>query len=88
MSPSPRSSKVIGAVVGAVAALSIGGVGLAFAQEAETPTTDAPAVETPSAPGTAETPRDGEDCPDKAGDAGDAGEAGDGADAGASSTDV
>lgn len=37
---SARSSKVVGALVGAVAALSIGGVGLAFAQEAETPTAD------------------------------------------------
>ena len=64
--PFPRSavgSKVAGALIGAIAALSIGGVGFAFAQEAETPTTEAPAAETPAAP---ERPAD-EDCPDKAG---------------------
>ena len=48
-------SKLAGALIGAVAALSIGGVGLAFAQEAETPTTEAPAAEAPA----------DEDCPDK-----------------------
>jgi hypothetical protein len=53
-------SKVVGALIGAVAALSIGGVGLAFAQEAETPTTEAPSAEpTPAAPSD-------EDCPHKA----------------------
>ena len=63
--PQPRravSSKLAGALIGAIAALSIGGVGLAFAQEAETPTTEAPSAETPAAP----APTD-EDCPDKAG---------------------
>ena len=63
---STRSSKLIGALVGAVAALSIGGVGMAFAQEAETPTTEAPAAETP-APESDERP---EDCPEKEGEAG------------------
>ena len=82
MSPSPRSSKLIGAVVGAVAALSIGGVGFAFAQEAETPTTEAPAAEAPVTP---ETPRTDEDCPEKDGAAG-GGESG--ADTDASATDV
>lgn len=66
LTPQPRSaagSKLVGALIGAVAALSIGGVGLAFAQEAETPTTEAPSAETtPAAPSD-------EDCPDKAGDA-------------------
>jgi hypothetical protein len=57
-------AKVAGALIGALAALSIGGVGLAFAQEAETPTTEAPAAETPAAPANPD------DCPDKAGDAG------------------
>jgi hypothetical protein len=58
--PSTRSSKLVGALVGAVAALSIGGVGMAFAQDAvETPTTEAPAAETPAAPA------DREDCPEK-----------------------
>ena len=65
--PEPRTSgigpKVAGALIGALAALSIGGVGLAFAQEAETPTTEAPAAETPAAPAD-------EDCPDKPGRAG------------------
>ena len=59
-------SKLAGALIGAVAALSIGGVGLAFAQEAETPTTEAPAAETPATP---ETPAE-KDCPEKAGRAG------------------
>lgn len=59
--PSARSSKLVGALLGAVAALSIGGVGMAFAQEAETPTTEAPAAETPAA---GERP---EDCPEKDG---------------------
>ena len=83
MSPSPRSSKLIGALVGAVAALSVGGVGLAFAQEAETPTTEAPAAETPATP-EADSPRADEDCPEKDGAAGGGGDAG----ADASSTDV
>jgi hypothetical protein len=74
--PSTRSSKAIGALIGALAALSIGGVGLAFAQDAtETPTTEAPAVETPAAPATpdADAPHargDREDCPEKDGAAG------------------
>jgi hypothetical protein len=60
------SSKVAGALIGAIAALSIGGVGLAFAQEAATPTTEAPAVTTPdTATPTPATP--GDDCPDHAG---------------------
>ena len=59
------SSKLAGALIGAVAALSIGGVGLAFAQGAETPTTEAPAAETPATPAAPEAPArpDGEDCP-------------------------
>ena len=63
-SGSGRSSKLAGALIGAIAALSIGGVGLAFAQEAETPTTEAPAAGTPAAPANPD------DCPHKAGDAG------------------
>ena len=71
-------SKVAGALLGAIAALSIGGVGFAFAQEAETPTTEAPAAP--------ERPAD-EDCPDKAGRGPRGGGGGDaGAEAG--STDV
>ena len=66
--PDPRksgaSAKLAGALIGAIAALSNGGVGLAFAQEAETPTTEAPAAETPAAPANPD------DCPDKAGRAG------------------
>jgi len=69
--PSTRSSKVVGALVGAVAALSIGGVGMAFAQEAETPTTEAPAAETPATPEADATPGDRpEECPEKDGEAG------------------
>ena len=68
--PSTRSSKVIGGLIGAVAALSIGGVGLAFAQEAETPTTEAPAVETPAPEGDAAPGERPEDCPEKDGGAG------------------
>ena len=71
-----RSSKIVGALIGAVAALSIGGVGLAFAQEAETPTTEAPAVDAPATP--EERP---EDCPEKDG-------RGRSGDADASSTDT
>ena len=58
-SRSTVSSKLAGALIGAVAALSIGGVGFAFAQEAETPTTEAPSTESTPAPSD-------EDCPDKA----------------------
>ena len=61
--PPPRrtgtvGSKLAGALIGAAAALSIGGVGFAFAQEAGTPTPEAPAAQTPAAPAD-------EDCPDK-----------------------
>ena len=84
----PRSTggvraKLAGALIGAVAALSIGGVGLAFAQEAETPTTETPTTEAPATEAPA-APAD-EDCPDKAGRAGGAGG---GAEAPSTSTDA
>jgi hypothetical protein len=59
-------SRVIGATLGAIAAMGIGGAGLAFAQTADdsTTTTETPApTPAPAAPGA----RDGDDCPDKAG---------------------
>lgn len=77
---SALSSKLAGALIGAIAALSIGGVGFAFAQEAETPTTEAPAAETPAAPAD-------EDCPDRAGRAGGGGSGG-GDDSTATDTDT
>jgi hypothetical protein len=54
------SSKVVGALIGAIAALSIGGVGLAFAQDAPTTTTP---------PTTTDAPHVRGDCPDKDGGA-------------------
>ena len=71
---STRGPKLVGALVGALAALSIGGVGLAFAQEAsDTPSTGTPAV---TAPADGARP---DDCPEKAGRGGGGG--GGGADA-------
>ena len=64
---STRNSRLIGALIGAVAALSIGGVGMAFAQEAETPTTEAPAAEAPAPPAAPGERGDREDCPEKDG---------------------
>lgn len=56
--------RMLGAALGAVAALAVGGVGLAWAQEAPTtPSTEAPAAETP-APGDG-APAADDDCPDK-----------------------
>ena len=58
--------RIVGATLGALAALAVGGVGLAWAQEAPTtPSTEAPATEAP-APGD-EAPAADEDCPDKGG---------------------
>lgn len=56
--------RILGATLGAVAALAVGGVGLAWAQEAPTtPSTEAPSTE---APATGDGPAaDRDDCPDK-----------------------
>ena len=69
--------RIVGATLGAVAALAVGGVGLAWAQEAPTtPSTEAPAAEAPPAEdGTAADP---DDCPEK-GDRGGSGSTGTGA---------
>lgn len=58
--------RILGATLGAVAALAVGGVGLAWAQEAPiTPSTEAPATEAPATEdGTAADP---DDCPEKGG---------------------
>lgn len=53
--------RIVGATLGAVASLAVGGVGLAWAQEAPTtPSTEAPATGD-------EAPAADEDCPDKDG---------------------
>lgn len=67
--PHTRTSKVVGALIGAIAALSIGGVGFAFARDAtDSPTTDAPAATAPDTPpAEGEGPSTHDDCPDHAG---------------------
>ncbi|HVM04155.1 MAG TPA: hypothetical protein VM242_03185 [Acidimicrobiales bacterium] len=62
--------RILGATLGAVAALAVGGVGLAWAQEAPTtPSTEAPSTDAPAtdeAPATDDGPAaDRDDCPDK-----------------------
>ena len=73
--------RILGATLGAVAALAVGGVGLAWAQEAPTtPSTEAPSTEVPptEAPATGDGPAaDRDDCPDK-GDGGGSGSTGTG----------
>ena len=58
--PNDLKSKFAGAIAGALAAVAIGGAGLALAQEAPT-TTEPPAAETPA------TPDDGGDRPGREG---------------------
>ncbi|MGH9177794.1 MAG: hypothetical protein ACRD0N_04475 [Acidimicrobiales bacterium] len=59
--------KLIGALVGSLAALAVAGGGLAFAQESPS-TTEPPTAETPATPAPDSDPDPGrEDCPEKDG---------------------
>ena len=66
--------KLIGALVGSLAAVAVAGGGLAFAQESpsttEAPATEAPTTEAPTTPAPDDDAGPGRDgCPDKGGEA-------------------